>query len=253
MVETIHTVELTNENLKDSGCYCLRSQPKSTGYKNKEEWLFERFSEGLQYKKIMENGKPAGFIEYTPIEYSSRVVYGENFLVIHCLWVGITGKGYATELIQQCIKDAVDQNKDGVVVVTNPDTSWTPSKEVFLKNNFVEVDHAPYNFELLVYMIEDVPEPYFPSDWEERLHFSEELTILRTKQCPYIEIASDNILAAANKLGIKVNIMDLSNRDELLRLSPTPYGVYGVVFKKQLISFHRLTAHSAMKRLKGLV
>jgi len=39
-------------------------------------------------------GGMAGSIEYTPIEYSSRVVYGENYLVIHCLWINITGKGY---------------------------------------------------------------------------------------------------------------------------------------------------------------
>ncbi|WP_081755909.1 GNAT family N-acetyltransferase [Paucisalibacillus sp. EB02] len=248
----IQTVELTKENIHDNGCYCLRSQPKSTGYKNKTEWLLDRFNEGLTYKKIMENGKPAGFIEYTPIEYSSRVIYGENYLVIHCLWVGITGKGYASELIQQCINDAKEQNKAGVIVVTNPDTSWTPSKEVFIKNNFVEVDHAPYGFELLVHKLNDSTNPYFPIDWDERLEIFEKLTIIRTQQCPFIEIATDNVLTAANKLGIKTDIVNLKTRDELMGLSPTPYGVYGVIYKKKLIAFHRLTTHSAYKKLKSM-
>jgi hypothetical protein len=51
-------------------------------------------------------------------------------------------------------------------------------------------------------------------------------------------------------LGIDVKIIDLQNREELMELSPTPYGIFSVVFKGRLISFHRLTAHSVMKRLK---
>lgn len=245
-------VELDEENLDDQGCYCLRSKPNSTGYMNKNKWLTERFYEGLKYIKIMEDCKPAGFIEYTPIEYSSRVVYGENYLVIHCLWVNVTGKGYASKLINQCIQDAKEQNKAGVIVVTNPNTSWTPSKDIFIKNNFIEVDRAPYGFELLVHKFGNAPDPYFPNDWEERLKPFKDLTILRTQQCPFVEIATVNVIEGANKLGINGKIIDIKNREELLRLSPTPYGIYGVIFKNKLIAFHRLTVHSAMKRLKEL-
>lgn len=157
-------IELNQENLNESGCYCLRSQPNSTGYTNKNDWLRGRFNEGLKYIKVMDNKKVAGFIEYTPIEYSSRVVCGDNYLVIHCLWVHITGKGYASTLIRKCIQDAKEQNKDGVIVITNPNTSWTPSKDIFIKNDFLEVDHAPYGFELLVHKFGDAPDPYFPND-----------------------------------------------------------------------------------------
>lgn len=246
-------VALDEENLNDEGCYCLRSQPNSTGYTNKNKWLTERFNEGLKYIKIMEEGKPAGFIEYTPIEYSSRVVYGENYLVIHCLWVNITGKGYSSKLINKCIQDAKEQNKNGVIVITNPDTSWTPSKDIFIKNDFLEIDHAPYGFELLVHKFRDLPDPYFPDDWDERLKLFKDITIIRTQQCPFVDIATDNVIEGANKLGINAEIIDIKNREELLRLSPTPYGIYGVIYKNTLISFHRLTAHSAMKRMKQLV
>lgn len=145
----IEWIELGEENLEKQGCFCLRSKPNSKGYMNKNTWLLERLNEGLKYIKLMEHGKPAGFIEYTPIEYSSRVVFGENYLIIHCLWVSSTGKGYATKLIHACIQDAKEQNKAGVVVITNSDTSWTPSKDIFIKNGFIEVDHAPHGFELL--------------------------------------------------------------------------------------------------------
>lgn len=246
-------VELNFDNLHEKGCYCLRSKPNSTGYVNKSNWLLNRFQEGLKYIKLMEKDKQAGFIEYTPIEYSSRVVYGENYIVIHCLWVNIPGKGYASQLIQKCIQDAKEQKKDGVIVITNPETSWTPSKDIFLKNGFVEVDRAPYGFELLVYKFGESADPFFPTDWEERLTQFNNLTILRTQQCPFVDIATSNMVDGAHKLGIEVNVIDISSREELLKLSPTPYGIYGVVYKQKLISFHRLTVHSAMKRLKELI
>ncbi|MEO4052308.1 GNAT family N-acetyltransferase [Solibacillus sp. CAU 1738] len=247
---TVEIVHVDNKNSHEEGCYCLRSKPKSEGYINKSDWLIERFNEGLQYIKIMENDKQAGFIEYAPIEYSSRVVDGENYLVIHCLWVNITGKGYATQLINKCIEDAKQQQKDGVIVITNPDTSWTPSKDVFIKNNFVEMDNAPYHFELLVYKLTDAQNPYFPNDWDERLKPFTELTIIRTKQCPFLSIAADNVVDGAKKLGLDAQVIDIKSREELLRLSPTPYGVYGVIYKNKLIAYHRLTVHSATKRLK---
>lgn len=253
MLETVEMIDLIEENLESQGCFCLRSKPNSTGYKNKNNWLIESFSKGLKYIKLMENGKPSGFIEYVPIEYSSRVVLGENYTVIHCLWVSSTGKGYATKLINKCIQDAKDQNKDGVIVITNPDTSWTPSKDVFIKNGFIEVDRAPYGFELLVNNFNNSRNPFFPNDWNERLIQFNDLTIIRTQQCPFVAIATENIVTGANKLGINAAIIDIKNREELLKLSPTPYGIFGVVYKNKLITYHRLTVHSALKRLKELI
>jgi L-amino acid N-acyltransferase YncA len=244
--------ELNGECLGDKGCYCLRSKPGSRGYQNKNLWLAERFAEGLKYVRIMEDGKHAGFIEYTPIEFSSRAVYGENYLVIHCLWVHVTGKGYASQLIERCLEDARKQQKAGVVVITNPDTSWTPSADIFIKHGFVEKGRAPYGFQLMVHKFADDTDPYFPDNWEKRLEPFQELTILRMPQCPFVEIAADNLTAAAEKLGLKANIIELTSREELLQLSPTPYGIYGAVYKGTLISYHRLTVHSAVKRLKAL-
>ncbi|GGH85672.1 hypothetical protein JOD43_003352 [Pullulanibacillus pueri] len=174
-------------------------------------------------------------------------------MVIHCLWVNKTGKGYASKLINKCIQDAKEQNKDGVIVVTNPDTSWTPSKEVFIKNNFIELENGPYGFELLVHKLVDVSNPYFPRDWEERLKPFKKLTVVRTQQCPFVDIATDNVVKGASKLGIDAEVIDIKSREELLRLSPTPYGIYGVIYKNKLISFHRLTVHSTTKQLKELV
>jgi len=163
-MEQVELLEINQTNLEGEGCYCLRSKPNSKGYTNKNNWLTGRLDEGLKYVKILEDSKQAGFIEYTSIEFSSRVVYGENYLVIHCLWVNSTGKGYATKLIQKCLEDAKQQKKAGVIVITNPNTSWTPSKDVFVKNGFIEIEQAPLGFELLVHKLGNASDPYFPKN-----------------------------------------------------------------------------------------
>lgn len=247
-------VEYDTKLLEGTGSFCLRSKKDSLGYISKNKWLNERFEEGLKYIQIFEGNKQAGFIEYTDAEVSSRVVHAANYLVIHCLWVSETGKGYGAQLIKRCLLDARNNAKKGVIVVTNPVTSWTPSKEIFLKNGFQLADKAPFHFELLVYQLEQSSSlPYFPTDWDERISKFDDLTILRSFQCPYVDIASENINTAAAKLGIPVKIIDFKNREELMTISPTPYGVFSVVYKKKLITFHRLTVHSAMKRLNAIM
>ncbi len=244
-------IEIYKDNIGEHGCYCMRSMKKSDGYKQKVQWTEEESKNGLVYMQFKDNGKQLGFIEYAPGEDSWRAVHADNYLVIHCIWVGENNLGLGSQLIQQCIDDAKNQNKNGVVVVTNPDTGWAPSKEIFIKNGFKQVDKAPYSFELLVYKILDKHEnPYFPTNWNERLdRFNQGLTILRTNQCPYLDVATQNALKAAEAVKIKPNIIQIKDRSEMMELSPTPYGVFNVIFEGELISFHRMTPHSFAKRL----
>jgi len=244
-------VEVDTNVLEGMGSFCLRSKKKSDGYINKNKWLKNRFEEGLKYLQIIENKKQVGFIEYTDAEYSSRVVHAKDYLVIHCLWVSETGKGYGTKLINLCLQDARKRSKQGVVVITNPETSWTPSKDIFLKNDFTLMDTAPYGFELLVHPFEtSTTQPIFPTNWEERANQFKELTILRSFQCPYVEVATQNIIEGATRLGLEVKVHDFQSREELMEQSPTPYGIFSVVFEGKLVTFHRMTVHSVIKKLK---
>ncbi|WP_368072777.1 hypothetical protein [Bacillus sp. FJAT-27225] len=82
-MEAIEMIGITEDNVDTQGCFCLRSKPNSIGYKNKKSWLLDRVGEGLKYIKLIENGKPAGFIEYTPIE-----IRHESYLV-KIIWLSI--------------------------------------------------------------------------------------------------------------------------------------------------------------------
>ncbi len=250
----IEIVEMDGQLLEGIGSYCLRSKKIGEGYKSKNKWLNQQFEKGLRYIQLLEEQKQVGFIEYTDAEYSSRVVHAEGYIMIHCLWVSAVGKGYGTQLLQKCIDDAKQRGKKGVAVLTNDHTSWTPSKALFLQHQFQLVATAPFDFELLVYPFSgDVELPYFPENWHERLAGYHNLTILRSFQCPYVEVATENILAAASKLDISVDLVEIQSREELMEKSPTPYGIFSVIYKGQLISFHRLTVHSIYKKLQTLL
>lgn len=113
------------------------------------------------------------------------------------------------------------------------------------------MDTAPYGFELLVHPFEtSTAQPVFPKNWEERANQFKKLTILRSFQCPYVEVATQNIIEGANTLGLEVKVIDFKSKEELMEQSPTPYGIFSVVFKGKLVTFHRLTVHSVIKKLK---
>ncbi|MEC0182814.1 GNAT family N-acetyltransferase [Paenibacillus peoriae] len=240
--------------IREDGCYCMRSMQKAPGYVQKLNWTENEFSQGLTYIQIRKDNKPAGFIEYARGEQAWRAVHADGYLVIHCLWMGITGLGLGSQLIQRCIEDAVRLGKKGVAVITNTDTSWAPGPDIFLKNGFQHVEDGPYSFQLYVYKLNsDHSDPYFPNNWTQRLErFSEGLTILRTHQCPYLEIAAQNVIEAAESVGIQPEIMYIHDRPQLMELSPTPYGVFHVIYKGELISYHRLTPRSFAKKLSML-
>ncbi len=241
------------QSLTGEGIYCLRSKPKSPGFVAKTEWTRAEMAAGLQYILAKEAGKPAGFIEYTPGEQAWRAVHADGYLVIHCLWTGLTGRGIGSALIDCCVEDARRQGKHGVAAVTNADTSWAPGPEIFRKNGFIPVDEAPLGFQLYMYKLVDAPVPYFPRDWNDRLQrLGEGLTILRSGQCPYIEVACANVLEAAAALDIPAEVVQLRTREALLQLSPTPYGVFNVVYNGELIAYHRLTPRSFAKKLQSL-
>ena len=250
-MNNVQLVELNEDNIRKKGLYCLRSMKKSDGYKQKENWMKERFSKGLTYLLLQKDQKSVGFIEYAPAEESWRVIHADNYFVIHCLWIGHPGQGLGSFLIHQCIEDAKKQNKHGIVVLTNCDTSWAPCSDIFIKNHFKLVEKGPYSFDLYAYKFADAPDPYFPNNWDERLRrFGDGLTIIRTNQCPYLEVATKNVVEAAKSVGIQPDIIEMNDRNKMMELAPTPYGVFNVVFNGELIAFHRLTPRSFAKKIK---
>ncbi len=250
MNDSIRIVTVDATNLEEEGFFCYKSKPKSEGYQNKQCWLRDRIEEGLRIKILYEGKRSVGFIEYIPAEYTWRVVDAPNYYVIHCLWIvgRMKKKGYGSRLLEECLTDARQQDKYGAVMVSSRG-NWLANEKIFLKNGFEKLDSAPPSFSLLVKNVKKGPKPVFPQDWEKRRKkYSSGVTIVYADQCPYIPDAVQRAVDEFAARGIKAKTIKLKSRDEIRAMSPTAYGIFGILCDGKLLTYHYL-GNKELKRL----
>jgi len=230
-------VTLTEDNLHKYRTFCGLSGRYLEGNRQKNEWLKERFCEGLRYKIYQVNGRKAGFIEYIPGEYAWRGVEAEGYLFIHCLWVigKSKGHGYGRKLLEECWKDA--RNNHGVAVVVSK-AHWLPTPKIFLKNGFEVVDHAQPSFELLVKRNSaNAPLPRFKRNRQKANKYPNGLTFVKSAQCPYAYVMDEGIRNIGEELNIPVNIVESKKTREAQKL-PCAYGTMGLFYNNELLTYH---------------
>jgi L-amino acid N-acyltransferase YncA len=253
MNEDVRVVTVDAENVAAEGFFCYKSKPKSEGYRRKMDWLEKRFAEGMQIKILYEGKRSVAFIEYIPGEFAWRAVDAKGYFVIHCLWVVGKGKkkGYGSRLLAECVQEARARQKHGVAMVTSGG-NWLAGSKLFLRNGFESVDQAPPSFELLVKKLGDAPDPAFPTDWEERLaRYGTGLTVLRSDQCPYIDNGVKIVLETAIELGIPAQVIEVADCRQAQDLSPSPYGLFGVLYEGKLLSYHYIGRKELLQRLEA--
>jgi GNAT superfamily N-acetyltransferase len=194
-----------------------------------------------------------GFIEYIPGEQAWRAVHADGYLFIHCLWVvgKSKGRGFASTLLEECVAEARQRKMKGVAVVAS-EKVWMAGPGVFEKHGFKLVDTAPPAFALLVKSFAGHPLPRFAGKWEEKARaLGKGLTIVRSDQCPYIVDATATAMAAAEKAGVRSRVLQLESREDVLRYSPSPYGVFGLVLDGRLLSYHYQLEKDLLPLLRG--
>lgn len=231
-------LDVAAENVEKTGFFCFMSKKKSEGYQRKLRWLKDRFAEGMRIKMLTLPER--GFIEYIPGEHAWRAVHADGYLFIHCLWVvgKSKGKGFATALLDACVADAKRLKMKGIAMVTS-EKVWMPGRRILDKHGFECVNTTTPAFSLMVKKLAKQPSPFFAGNWEEKARaFGKGLTIVRSDQCPYIVDATKAAVATAAKAGVKSRVAELTSRDDVLRMSPSPYGVFGLVLDGQVLSYH---------------
>jgi len=249
----MNIIEVNKENVSENGFFCYMSKTRSEGYQRKLKWLNDRFDEGLKIKMLDLKQGGRGFIEYIPGEFAWRPVNAKGYTFIHCIWVAgkSRGKGYATLLLNECVKDAKKTGMKGVAVVTS-EGNWLIGKKFFSKHGFESVDQYP-PFELMAKKFDGAPSPSFSGDFAERLReYGKGLAVIRSGQCPYIDAAVKAALDAAEELGIRAKVVELKSSEDVRRLSPSPYGVFNIVYDGKLVSYHSLAKKELMKKLQTL-
>jgi L-amino acid N-acyltransferase YncA len=237
----VEIVTVNRASVEETGFFCYMSKRKSEGYLRKLAWVKARLGEGMRIKMLKLPDR--GFIEYIPGENAWRAVDAEGWMVIHCLWVvgKSKGRGLGAELLEECVDDARKAGMLGVAMVTS-EGNWLAGRRLLESRGFQAVAAAPPSFTLMVKKLRRGPLASFPADWAARASgCGRGLTILRSDQCPYLPDATRILLEAAARKKIKTRVVELRTARDVQTLSPSPYGVFSVVYNGKLLGYHYLT------------
>jgi N-acetylglutamate synthase-like GNAT family acetyltransferase len=240
MKTTVKLETINNQNLDRLGFFCYKSKRKSKGYAKKQVWLRDRLAEGLRLHMVYEDGVSKGFVESIPGRHAWRAVKARDYLFIHCIWVvgKAKGKGYGTILIEKCIQDASEMGLNGVAVLASEET-WLTDRRFFAEAGFEVIATAAPAFSLMALSTRDGHRPSLPSNWQERIDaLGPDLTLAYADQCPYIDRMKQAIHTVADSLKIQAREVCFTSSKDVQTRSPSPYGVFNVVFRGENIASH---------------
>ncbi|RLD13417.1 MAG: hypothetical protein DRI28_05915 [Caldiserica bacterium] len=102
------------------------------------EFISKNCKKGLRVKVAIVDGEYVGFIHIIPIEFSPFGPIGENLMSIPCLFVqpNFRKKGVGTKLIKEAFKEAIKQDRNGIVTVGYSENLWFMPAEFFKKVGF---------------------------------------------------------------------------------------------------------------------
>jgi ribosomal protein S18 acetylase RimI-like enzyme len=235
-------IDVTEDRIDEYPPVCFLN-PKNEGYQIKRAWLKNRFVEGLKIKLLLvaTEKKPVGFIEYVPGEYAWRAVDAAGYMFIHCIWISpnkYKEQGYGSLLVQECIKDAANEGKYGVAVVTS-DGPFMAGKALFLKNGFESMARAK-PFDLMVKTLKDgTPLPQF-RDWKQQLSNYTGLHVIYANQCPWVARSINDLKEIATKNGLELQVTELKTAQDAQH-APSPYAVFNLVYNGKLIVDHYIS------------
>ncbi len=239
----IEIIDLTPENITEYGVCGYKDIKKQLELRRKVDWFHTYYPKGLRIKIVFsKTGGYQGMLEYIPGKYAHRPVDAKEYMFIHCIWVGFKneykGRGYASSLIDACIKDAKSMHLKGVAVVTR-EGPFMARKDVFLKKGFVVVDKVKPDFELLALKFDqNAASPKFNHLTTE--HYNKGLTIIRSPQCPYSVKNVEAIVKTAQKMNLQVNLVDLKDANAVQQ-SPCAFGTFCIIYNGEVISHHPIS------------
>jgi ribosomal protein S18 acetylase RimI-like enzyme len=256
MTRDARLVDVTAANFDTLPCCGIKSKTHP-GRCEKRCWLTANSGLGLRAKTLVDtDGKACGYIEYLPGEYAWRGVDAAGYMFIHCLWNHSKAqqrKGWGQAMIEACVNDAKEAGMKGVAVVVR-ESPWMADRRLFLSKGFERAGTAPPDYELLVRKFsEKAASPSFKNGSDEKVaSYSCGLTIIRSKQCPYVaKFAGEISECAEQEFGIKPRIVELESwRDA--QNAPTPYAVFALIYKGRLVADHQVSRTRFRNIMKNL-
>ena len=178
-------IKVTEENLEQEHICCAISNNKDCQVMAKKNWMKEQFKDGLVFLKGNVRGKC--FIEYIPAENAWMPIEADGYMYINCFWISgqFKGKGYANQLLEECIRDSKEKGKKGLCIRASEKKKPFLSEGDYLKyKGFQVADTAEPFFELLYLPFEGADEADTqPKDAMKRTEVRAKADIPRFKDC----------------------------------------------------------------------
>lgn len=239
----IQIIDLTPDNITQYGVCGYKDINKHLELQRKVDWVKKYYPKGLRIKAlILKSGGYQGMLEYIPGEYAHRPVNAKGYMFIHCIFVGFKkefkGKGYASILLDECIKDSKKEKMNGIAVITRKG-SFMAKKEFFIKNGFSLIESMEPDFELLVLKFnKETANPEFIKNSLKK--YSDGLVIMRSPQCPYSVKNVDAIVQTSKKLNLKPTLIEMNDSDSVQK-SPCAFGTFCIINEGKIISHHPIS------------
>lgn len=245
-VGDVTVVDVTPENIADYGVCGYKDLKKHRELQRKIDWFREYYQKGLRMKVLVsrEHGYQ-GMLEYIPGRYAHRPVDADGYMFIHCIFVGfrneLKGKGYASMMLDACIRETREAEMQGVAVVVR-NGPFMAKRSLFIRKGFVPVDTAAPDFELLALRFDpDAENPIFRDTTEHLGEYGDGLFVIRSVQCPYTEKNTNAILESArNTFNLKATLIDLPDSDAVQN-APCAFGTFCIVHDGEVISHHPIS------------
>ncbi len=233
-------INLTQENIDQEHICCAISDKKcKDGYEKKKEWLKKELDNGYVFRRINERAKV--FVEYGPAENAWVPVEAPNYLMLNCFWVSgqYKGKGYAKELLQFVVDDAIKMNKQGLVTVAGAtkfhfmsDTKW------LLRQGFEIIQKLPHGFVLLARKLEPTaPTPQFKNTvLTGTCPEKKGVVVYYSNRCPFTEYhVHQSLVETTKKRNLPLTIIKLETMEQA-QTAPTPATIFSLFYNGQFVT-----------------
>ena len=224
----MNIINVDSSNIdKEHICCAISDKKGETCVSSKKAWMKKQFTDGLVFKKLDARGKV--FIEYIPAENAWYPVEADGYMFINCFWVSgqFKGQGYANRLLDECIADARQKEKKGLVILSSTKKMPFLSDAKYLKyKGFKVCDAALPYYELLYFPFEEnMEKPKFKDCCKNGTIEDKGMVLYYTNQCPHTDKYVPLIADIAKSRGVEVKLVKYQSREQAQN-APSPFTTY---------------------------
>ena len=222
-------IKVTEENLEREHICCAISNNKDCQVMAKKNWMKEQLKDGLVFLKGNVRGKC--FIEYIPAENAWMPIEADGYMYINCFWISgqFKGKGYANQLLEECIRDSKEKGKKGLCIRASAKKKPFLSEGEYLKyKGFQVADTAEPFFELLYLPFNEADIPRFKECVKNPQIKEDGYVLYYTHQCPFTAKYVPVLEQAAKEHNISFKSILINSKEEAqnMPVASTTYALF---------------------------